>query len=110
MNLASNRRGSDPSLCPTAGIKLLVQVPGFVTLPGRRGGCPGLCQSGCLVLFFWMEVDASLLVSFGAGVWVSVLKVPKPEEDGEVQRVVLKAGETAKSISAFSTWFPCSCS
>lgn len=45
------------------------------------------------------------LLVLGAGVWVSVLKVPKPEEDGEVQCVVLKAGETAKSISAFSTWF-----
>lgn len=89
-----------------------MQVSGFVTLPGWRGGCPGLYQPGWLVVFFfWMEVDTSPIVSFGGrGLGIFMLKVPKPEEDSEVQLMVLKAGETAKSMSAFSSWFHWSCS
>ena len=62
-------------------------------------------------VFFWMDVDTSLLVSFGGrGLGIFVLKVPKPEEDSEVQHMMLKAVETAKSMGDFSIWFHWSCS
>lgn len=54
--------------------------------------------------FFWMEVDTSPIVSFGGrGLGIFMLKMPKPEEDSKVQLMVLNAGETAKSMSAFSS-------
>jgi len=53
---------------------------------------------GVCFFFFWVEVDTSLLVSFGGrGLGIFVLKVLKPDEDSEVQHMVLKAGKQLRA-------------